>query len=56
MQDPIQIFENYLRTKNLKHSKPKYPDGSSEPFSRECAMIYQGISVAKMCQNIWSGT
>ncbi len=34
----------------------KYPDGSSEPFSRECAMIYQGISVAKMCQNIWSGT
>ncbi len=38
------------------HVRLKYPDGSSEPFSRECAMIYQGISVAKMCQNIWSGT
>ncbi len=42
---------------NIYHAQqPKYPDGSSEPFSRECAMIYQGISVAKMCQNIWSGT
>ncbi len=23
MQDPVETFENYLRTKNLKHSKPR---------------------------------
>jgi Fur family transcriptional regulator, ferric uptake regulator len=23
MQDPVQMFENYLRTKNLRHSKPR---------------------------------